>query len=179
MPIAAIVQGGSFPHLGKDAVPDNEIKNEDEKMKGVYGKVLHIDLQQEANFAEQIPDEIYQSLIGGKGLATHLLYRENKPQIDPLSPENNVIVALGPAVNTKVWGSSRYGLFSKSPLTGVYAESYSGGSVAEYMGNAGYDAFILRGRASRPTVLEISDTGVVFHDAGDIWGKSGKNTRMN
>jgi len=32
---------------------------------------------------------------------------------------------------------------------------------------------------SRPTVLEISDTGVVFHDAGDIWGKSGKNTRMN
>jgi aldehyde:ferredoxin oxidoreductase len=58
-----------------------------------------------------------------------------------------------------------------SPQTGIYAESYSGGSVAEFMGRAGYDAYIIRGKASSPTVLEVSDSGVTFHDAHDIWGK--------
>jgi aldehyde:ferredoxin oxidoreductase len=139
-------------------------------MKGVYGKVLDIDLEHKTSSSLNIPESIYQSFLGGKGLATYLLYERNSAQVDPFSPQNHVVVALGPAVNTKVWGSSRYGLFSKSPLTGIYAESYSGGSVAEFMGRSGYDAFILRGAASFPTVLEVTDNGVTFHDAGDIWG---------
>ena len=140
-------------------------------MKGVYGKVLDIDLENKTSSSEDIPDEIYKNLLGGKGLGTYLLYRNNRPQVDALSPDNHMVVALGPAVNTKVWGSSRYGLFTRSPLTGIYAESYSGGSVAEYMGDTGYDAFILRGKASSPTTLEVTDKGMVFHDACDIWGK--------
>jgi aldehyde:ferredoxin oxidoreductase len=139
-------------------------------MKGVYGKVLEIDLTHETSNTIEIPDSIYESLIGGKGLATYLLLKKNKPNIDPFSPDNHVVIALGPTVNTKVWGSSRYGLFSKSPQTGIYAESYSGGSVAEFMGHVGYDAFILRGAASSPTVLEITDNGITFHEAGNIWG---------
>ena len=139
-------------------------------MKGVYGKILDIDLAHQTTTSEEVSESIYAALIGGKGLATHLLFKRNKPRVDPFSPANHVIIALGPAVNTKVWGSSRYGLFSKSPLTGIYAESYSGGSVAEYMGRTGHDAFILRGSAKRPTILEVTDSDVSFHDAGDIWG---------
>ena len=139
-------------------------------MKGVYGKVLEIDLEHKTSTSEVIPDAVYETFLGGKGLATYLLLRKNKQNIDPLSPGNHVVIALGPAVNTKVWGSSRYGLFSKSPQTGIYAESYSGGSVAEFMGRVGYDAFILRGAASSPTVLEITDSGIKFHEAGNIWG---------
>jgi len=93
-------------------------------MKGVYGKVLDIDLENKTSSPEDIPDDIYKNLLGGKGLATYLLYRKNKPRVDAYSPDNHVVVALGPAVNTKVWGSSRYGLFTRSPLTGIYAESY-------------------------------------------------------
>jgi len=141
-------------------------------MKGVYGKVLNIDLENKISSSEDIPDNIYKNLLGGKGLATYLLYRNNSPQVDAFSPENHVVIALGPAVNTKVWGSSRYGLFTRSPLTGIFAESYSGGTVAEFMGAAGYDAFVMRGKASSPTVPEVTDKGVVFHDARDIWGKN-------
>lgn len=140
-------------------------------MKGVYGKVLDIDLENKTSSPEDISDDIYKNLLGGKGLATYLLYRNNRPRVGAFSPDNHVVVALGPAVNTKVWGSSRYGLFTRSPLTGIYAESYSGGSVAEFMGAAGYDAFVLRGKAAFPTVPEVTDKGVVFHDARDIWGK--------
>jgi aldehyde:ferredoxin oxidoreductase len=139
-------------------------------MKGVYGRILNIDLTQKTSFAEEIPDRIYKTYLGGKGLATYLLYQRNKPKIDPLSPENHLIIGLGPAVDSKVWGSSRYGIFTLSPQTGILAHSYSGGRVAEYMGRAGFDAFVISGAASSPTALEISDEGVTFHDGSELWG---------
>ena len=139
-------------------------------MKGVYGKVLNIDLTTRQVATEKIPDQVYQTLIGGKGLCTYLLARKNKPRVDPLSADNHLIIGLGPAVNTRIWGSSRYGIFTLSPQTGIYAHSYSGGAVAEFMGKSGYDAFVLSGVADQPTVLEISDRGVTFHDARGLWG---------
>jgi aldehyde:ferredoxin oxidoreductase len=139
-------------------------------MKGVYGRILNVDLENRTSSVEKIPEEIYKTYIGGKGLGTYLLMQKNRPKVDPLSSHNHLIFGLGPAVNAKVWGSSRYGIFTLSPLTGIYAHSYSGGTVAEFMGRAGYDAFVFRGIAPSPTVLEVSDTKVVFHDAREIWG---------
>ena len=69
-----------------------------------------------------------------------------------------------------MWGASRYGVYTKSPLTGFYAESYSGGKVPEAMDSAGFDAIILTGKADRPTALTITPEGVEFHDAEDLWG---------
>jgi aldehyde:ferredoxin oxidoreductase len=96
-------------------------------MKGFYNKVLHVDLSRRLFEEENIDDEVYQKLLGGKGLATHLLLKNTKAGVDPLSPDNAVIFAVGPTTDTKVFGSSRYGAFTKSPLTGIYCESYSGG----------------------------------------------------
>jgi len=73
--------------------------------------------------------------------------------------------------DTAVPGSSRYGIFTKSPLTGIYSESYSGGHVAEYISRAGYDAVILEGASKIPVYLEITDEGVIFHEARHLWGK--------
>jgi aldehyde:ferredoxin oxidoreductase len=139
-------------------------------MKGVFGRVLNIDLEQKNFSAERISDEIYKNFLGGKGLATCLLLEKNRPGVDPFSPQNHVVIAVGPACDTNVWGSSRYGIYTRSPLTRIYSESYSGGRVAEFMNRTGYDAFVIRGRASSPTVLEITDNTVKFHDAGEIWG---------
>jgi aldehyde:ferredoxin oxidoreductase len=109
--------------------------------------------------------------LGGKGLATHLLLERNPAGVDPLAPENNVIFTLGPATDSRIYGSCRHGIFAKSPLTGFYGESYSGGSLAIPMSRTGYDAIILKGASDRPVWLEISDKEVIFHDAGDLWGK--------
>ena len=69
-----------------------------------------------------------------------------------------------------MWGGSRYGVYTKSPLTGFYAESYSGGKVPEAIDSTGFDAIILSGRSKTPTVLTITPEGAQFHDAGDLWG---------
>ncbi|MCK4221833.1 MAG: aldehyde:ferredoxin oxidoreductase, partial [Dehalococcoidia bacterium] len=111
-------------------------------MNGFHNKVLHISLGQKSFQEEFIDDDIYANFLGGKGLGTHLLLNNTKAGIDPLSPDNVLIFAVGPATDTPVWGSSRYGVFTKSPLTGLYSESYAGGRVAEPISKTGYDAII-------------------------------------
>jgi len=140
-------------------------------MDGFYNKVLKVDVSQRSFEEEPIDDEVYRQLLGGKGLGTYLLLNNTRAGLDPLSADNAIIFATGPVTDTKVFGSSRYGVFTKSPLTGIYCESYAGGSVAEPMSRTGYDSIIIKGASEKPLWLEISNGKVIFHDASHLWGK--------
>lgn len=120
---------------------------------------------------EPIPESILRTYLGGKGLGSYLLLKENPPRIDPFSPENRLIFTLGPLADTPFYGSSRYAVFTKSPQTGIYCESYSGGKITLSMSRAGYDAILIEGKSERPIFLEISDKDVIFHSASRLWGK--------
>jgi aldehyde:ferredoxin oxidoreductase len=139
-------------------------------MFGFYGRILTVNVTDESFEIETASQEIYGQVLGGKGLATHLLLRKNPPGVDPLSAENHLIFATGPVCQSSVWGSSRYGVFTKSPLTGFYSESYSGGKVPEAMDSAGFDAVMIRGKAKKPTALSVHPEGCEFFDASDLWG---------
>ncbi|GAB6194334.1 aldehyde ferredoxin oxidoreductase family protein [Desulfocastanea catecholica] len=139
-------------------------------MHGYYKRILTINLTSQTFEIEPVSDQVLAECIGGKGLATRLLLDRNDPGVDPLSPGNHLIIATGPFCGGRLWGGSRYGVYTKSPLTGFYSESYSGGKVPEAIDSAGYDAIILTGKASRPTVLSVHPDGVEFNDAGDLWG---------
>jgi aldehyde:ferredoxin oxidoreductase len=139
---------------------------------GFYNKLLRIDLTKKEFCIEGIGDEVLARYLGGKGLGSYLLLNELEPNTDPLSPENKIVIAIGPATDTVMMGVSRFGLFTKSPLTDIFTESYSGGQIAPMIKRTGYDAVILQGASDTPVVLEISDQGVVFHDAGFLWGKN-------
>ncbi len=140
-------------------------------MDGLHNMVLHINLSQRSFEEEPIDDEVYKELLGGKGLGAYLLLNNTKAGIDPLSKDNVIIFAVGPVTDTKVFGSSRYGAFTKSPLTGIFGESYAGGSVAEPISRTGYDAILIKGASQEPVYLEISNRNVRFHDASHLWGK--------
>jgi aldehyde:ferredoxin oxidoreductase len=140
-------------------------------MYGFYGKILIIDLNKDAFSIEPLDNQVLRTCLGGKGIATHLLLDHNPPQVDPLSPENHLIFATGPTTGSKIWGSCRYGVYTKSPQTGYFSESYSGGTVAEYLSATGFDAVIIHGAAKKPVWLEICEKAVYFHPAEDLWGQ--------
>jgi len=140
-------------------------------MFGFYGRILKINLDKEAFSSEPADGHILKSCLGGKGLATRLLLDYNLPGVNPLSPENHLVFAIGPVTGSSVWGSCRYGVYAKSPQTGFFSESYSGGTVAEHMNAAGFDAVIIYGAAKRPVWLEICEETVYFHPANDLWGQ--------
>ena len=140
-------------------------------MKGAYGRILRVDLSAATSAVEEIPDAVLEAYLGGKGLATHLLLENNPAGVDPLAPENSLIFATGPVTGSAIWGSCRYGVFTKSPQTGFYAESYSGGKVPEAMAATGFDAVLIQGACRAPTVLAVFPDGAEFHPAGDLWGQ--------
>jgi aldehyde:ferredoxin oxidoreductase len=140
-------------------------------MKGFFNRILRIDLSKKKTTVEPIPESILRSYLGGKGLGSYLLLKENPPHIDPFSPENRLIFTLGPLADTPFYGSSRYAVFTKSPQTGIYSESYSGGKITLSFSRTGYDAIIIQGKSNHPIFLEIGDEEVFFHSASDLWGK--------
>jgi aldehyde:ferredoxin oxidoreductase len=140
-------------------------------MKGFFNQLLRIDLSREETAVEPISESVLRSYLGGKGLGSFLLLKENPPHIDPFSPQNRLIFTLGPLADTPFFGSSRYAVFTKSPQTGIYSESYSGGKITLPFSRTGYDAMIIEGKADHPIFLEVSDKSIAFHDASDLWGK--------
>ncbi len=145
-------------------------------MHGFHGRMLRIDCGAREFHIETLPEELLLVGLGGKGLGSALLLRMNPPGCDPLGPENHIIFATGPVTQSLVWGSSRYGVYSKSPLTGGYLESYTGGRVPEAMDAAGFDAVVLHGRAEKPLCLVVHPWGCDFVDASDLWGQDTYDT---
>lgn len=139
-------------------------------MFGFYNIVLKVDATLKSFTVEPIPDALLCSTLGGKGLATHLLLKHNSPNVDALSPGNHLILVTGPVAGSSVWGSCRYGVFTRSPQTGYYSESYSGGTAAEYMSRTGHDAVIIKGASEEPVWLEVCEEGAFFHAADELWG---------
>jgi len=132
--------------------------------------LLRVDLTTRSTRREALPRDLLREYIGGKGIGTHLLLDEVGPDVDPLSPENKIIFAIGPMTGTTMPGSNRYAAFFLSPLTGGYGESYSGGRLAAQFAATGHKVVILEGAADSPVYLEISEKGAVIHPADDLWG---------
>lgn len=140
-------------------------------MHGFYNRILNIDLSEKKSRFETIGDEIYSKYLGGKGLASWILAERNPAGVDPFSKDNHLIFATGAAGGGLAWGSSRYGVFTKSPLTSLYAEAYSGGRVPEAISATGFDAVVIRGKADTLSILEVTPEGAAFHDAREYKGK--------
>ncbi|MCG8620220.1 MAG: aldehyde:ferredoxin oxidoreductase, partial [Desulfobacterales bacterium] len=140
------------------------------RVKGFHNRILTIDLGRQVFTVSDLSDIPVNLLLGGKGLGTHLLLEKNPAGCDPLAPANHLIITTGPMTASPLHGGSRYGVYTKSPQTGFYSESYSGGATPEAIGRAGWDAVILSGASEKPVVLEINQAGAVFHDAADLWG---------
>lgn len=139
-------------------------------MKGFSNLVLVADVTQKSFDIKIVSDEILRGSLGGKGLATHLLLECNPAGVDPYGEENHLIFAVGPVSGTGVWGGCRHGVYTKSPQTGFFAESYSGGTTAEFMAATRFDAFLIKGVSADPIWLEIAEDQVIFHPAEELWG---------
>jgi len=136
-----------------------------------FGKLLLIDLNKSDISERQLEEEIFLEYLGGKGLGSYLLLKMLPPGVDPLSAENLLIFTTGPATDSPLAPASRFGVFSKSPATGFYSESYSGGHLPPVMKRTGYDAIVISGAAEKPCYISITEEGVNFYDATSIWGK--------
>jgi len=141
-------------------------------MSGFMGKILRVDLAHRKASVEPLPGGDAALLLGGCGLATKYLFEELRPGTDPLGPENKLIFMSGPLTGTLSPSSGKYNAVTKSPLTGLWGQSGSGGKWGRELKRSGYDGIIIEGASEKPVCLVINDGKVEFRDAAELWGKN-------
>lgn len=145
-------------------------------MLGYQNKVLRIDLTKKGAKTEPLRMDWAEKYIGSKGLAIKYLYEELKPGIDPLSPDNKLLLMNGPMTGTPVPCSGKLSISAKSPATGTINDCSIGGHAALKIKYAGYDAIIFEGTLKEPGYILIEDGNIQFKDASDLWGKGSHET---
>ena len=135
-------------------------------------KILRVDLSAGRCSAEDLNMDWAMDYLGSRGLASKYLVEEVDPKVDPLSPENKLIMATGPLTGTMASTGGRYTVVTKGPLTNAIACSNSGGYFGAEMKFAGWDMIIFEGRAEKPVYLHVEDDRAELRDAGHLWGSS-------
>jgi Aldehyde:ferredoxin oxidoreductase len=111
-------------------------------------KILRVDLSNNTFEEEDIPPNIEEKYLGGKGLVAYYMYKEIKPRTDPYSPENKLFIFNGPLAF--VYPTfTKIAIGAKSPLTGTFCDSYAGGSFAIELRRAGYTGIIVEGKSDK------------------------------
>ncbi len=140
------------------------------------GKVVYVDLTREKVVIRPLDMNEAKLFLGGRGLNSYRLFKLIRPGIDPLSPDNVVLLAPGVLSGTVLPMCSRTHITTLSPLTGILGDGNAGGDFAAQLKFAGYDQIVITGRASRPKYLWIEDDNVELRDASDLWGLTTSRT---
>ena len=140
-------------------------------MKGIYRKILRINLRDSSRRIEQRDEAFYREWLGGRGMGAKILYDEVPATADPLGPENILFIAGGPLSGVYAPATGKTSLVTKSPATGGYGDSNIGGHIGPELKYAGYDALIFEDIAPESTLVIIDDDRITVRSADYLWGK--------
>ena len=138
--------------------------------------LLEVNLTDGTVAKEPIPESWRRRFVGGKGLGARYLYERTEAGVDPLGPGNALLFMVGP-LSGLIPGEPRYAAITKSPLTGTFLDSYSGGEFAAHLAGSLADAMgiLVTGRADEPVSLTVSG-GEVSIEPAWTWGEGVEST---
>ncbi|UCG01515.1 MAG: aldehyde ferredoxin oxidoreductase family protein [Candidatus Heimdallarchaeota archaeon] len=132
--------------------------------------IAYIDLSKRKITKKIVPKSLRQQYLGGRGINAYHLYNHIAPQINPLGPDNALLIGTGLLTGIPALGAGRCDIAAKSPLTGAVGDSNIGGFFAPEMRLAGFDHLVITGVADNPVYLWIHDGEVEIVDATHYWG---------
>ena len=143
-----------------------------------YAKqILRVNLRTEEIQKEPLDLEIAQQYLGGRGYGVKILYDELEPGIDPLSPQNKIVLMTGPLTGSVSPTTSRWVMVFKSPLTEkTLNDTHCGGNLGREIKKAGFDGVIIEESADKPVFLLINNETIEIKDASELWGKTTEET---
>jgi aldehyde:ferredoxin oxidoreductase len=140
--------------------------------KGYSGKIINVDLSTNKIRLTDLNFNEINQFIGGIGINTKIAAKIIKPEVNPLLPENPIIIGAGPVVGTITPGSSRIVATSKYPATEAITHSCGSMSFGLNLKQAGYDHIIISGKADKPSYLLILDDHIEICSAHKLWGRN-------
>lgn len=145
-------------------------------MNGFWKTLLRVDLTAGTHKVEEISEETCQQFLGGSGLGTKILFDEVPAETAPYAPENKIIFAVGPFQGTRIPGSAKWAVVSKSPVTNTFAVTAAGAEWGVKFKGTGFDAIVVEGKSPHHVYLWINNGKVELRDASKIWGRDAIET---
>lgn len=139
---------------------------------GYMGKILKVNLSASKISEEPLNMSFAKMFLGGSGLACRILYDMIDENTGPLGPDNPLIFMTGPLTGTLAPSCGRYVVCAKSPLTGIWGESNSGGKFGPMLKFSGYDGIVIIGRSEKPVYLSIINGSAELRSAEHLMGKT-------
>jgi len=147
------------------------------KYAGYMGRVIKLDLTTQATEEYPWTDRDRELYLGGKAMASKILYDNLSGDETPFSEKNLIVISTGPLTGVGAPSSNRFNLSTLSPQTGITTSSNCGGNFGYYLKKAGFDALIITGKCSEPCWVEIRNDRFTFHKAGELWGRKTTETQ--
>lgn len=139
--------------------------------------IVYVNLTDETVRSEEVPSEMREKYVGGAGINTRLLYDSGAMYEDALSEKNVVIIGIGPTTGTGLMSGNRCTITAKSPVTGIFGDSSTGGNFVLNMKALHIDHIVFQGKAKEPVYLLIkADGSIEIKPADEIWGKNVSET---
>jgi aldehyde:ferredoxin oxidoreductase len=154
------------------AIPRDRLHHVSGSPPGYHGSYLRIDVTTGASEVVAIGEEVLRRFLGGSGLGTWILLRENAAAGDPLAPDAPLAFVFSPLVGSPLTTSAKFAVVSKSPLTDRINDSLASSGFALAGKKTGHDALVLSGRARQLSVLVIDGGQVRLLPATHMAGLS-------
>jgi len=138
-------------------------------MLSLEGPLLTIDVGQRRVETEPI-DDVLDSFVGGRGVATRLAHERIPFDADPLGPENRLYFTTGPMQASSMSFTGRTSATALSPLTDGLLSANAGGFVSRNLLGTGNAVVELVGESDDPLVLHVREDGVTFEEVPDLAG---------
>jgi aldehyde:ferredoxin oxidoreductase len=124
--------------------------------RGYTDKTLYINLGTNEIKEKDVPQEMKEKFIGGKGYGMKYLWDAVTPETKWDSPENEIVIAVGPVGGiTQYPGTGKSLICSISPMTDIPIDSNVGGYFGPYFKFAGFDAMEIQGKAEKDIIIVI------------------------
>lgn len=133
-------------------------------------RALRVSLDTTQIQPEELPAEVEQAYLGGRGVASWMLATRLSPDIGPLSPANLLIFSTGPLSGTGIPATGGFVVSTRSPLTRTVAHSWAQGGWGAALRRAGYDLLVLEGQSQGWCYLQIDGAQVQVRPADALLG---------
>ncbi|MFX0053067.1 MAG: aldehyde ferredoxin oxidoreductase N-terminal domain-containing protein, partial [Candidatus Hermodarchaeota archaeon] len=107
--------------------------------------IAYIDLSTGKITQKLVSKPFRKRFLGGRGINMYHLFHHIAPGIDPLSPDNALLIGTGLLTGIPALGAGRCDIAAKSPLTGAVGDSNIGGFFAPELRMAGFDHLVITG----------------------------------
>ncbi len=135
----------------------NKVEYERTPLKhGYTDKLLTVDVTDKSVKISDIPAEVKEKFVGGKGYCLRYLWDATTPETRWDSPENEIVMSAGPIAGiTQYGGTGKMLVCTISPMTDIPIDSNVGGFFGPYLKFAGFDAIELRGKSDKDVIVVI------------------------